>query len=153
MEVVFGKKHDLSLYNDAISIRKKVFVEEQRVPEEEEVDQFEQEAIHFVLYDSEKPIGAGRFRMLADGIGKIERICVLQDYRNRGAGRLIMESIEQFAKEKGVPKVKLNAQTHAESFYQKLGYETVSDVFMDAGIPHVTMVKQLLSYTKGTVSK
>jgi predicted GNAT family N-acyltransferase len=143
MNVAIGKKGDISLYNDALLVRRAVFIEEQHVPEEEEIDQFEQEATHFVLYDNGKPIGAGRFRILDNGLGKIERICVLPQYRGRRAGKLIMETIEQFAKEQGIPKVKLNAQTHAESFYQKLGYKTVSDVFMDAGIPHVTMVKTL----------
>jgi predicted GNAT family N-acyltransferase len=140
MKVVFGNNE--MLWNDAVTVRRKVFVEEQQVPEEEEIDQFESESTHFVLYDEGLPVGAGRFRTI-DGIGKIERICVLPHYRSRGAGRLIMESIEQFAKEKGIAKAKLNAQTHAEHFYQKLGYETVSDIFMDAGIPHVTMVKEL----------
>jgi predicted GNAT family N-acyltransferase len=140
MKVVFGNSE--KLWNDAVSVRRAVFVEEQHVPEEEEIDEFENEATHFVLYDGERAVGAGRFRTI-DGIGKIERICVLPHYRSRGAGRLIMESIEQFAKEKGITKAKLNAQTHAEHFYQKLGYQTVSDIFMDAGIPHVTMVKQL----------
>jgi predicted GNAT family N-acyltransferase len=141
MNVVIGKKSDASLYNDALLVRRTVFIEEQHVPEEEEMDEFDQEATHFVLYDKGKPVGAGRFRIVDQGLGKIERICVLPQYRGRGAGKLIMEKIEQFAKEQGISKVKLNAQTHAEPFYQKLGYETVSDVFMDAGIPHVTMVK------------
>jgi predicted GNAT family N-acyltransferase len=141
MKVVFGNSE--KLWNDAVSVRRAVFVEEQHVPEELEIDEFENEATHFVLYDGEKAVGAGRFRTI-DSIGKIERICVLPDYRNRGAGRLIMESIEQFARENGITKAKLNAQTHAEHFYEKLGYKTVSDIFMDAGIPHVTMIKQLL---------
>ena len=140
MKVVFGSTE--TIWNDALSVRRTVFIEEQHVPEEEEVDQFENEATHFVLYDNEQPIGAGRFRTI-DGVGKIERICVLSTYRNRGIGRIIMEAIEQYAKENGVLKAKLNAQTHAQPFYEKLGYETVSDVFMDAGIPHVTMVKNL----------
>lgn len=140
MKISFG--NDDTIWNDALAVRKAVFIEEQHVPEEEEVDQFENEATHFVLYDNELPIGAGRFRTI-DGIGKIERICVLQAHRSRGIGRIIMEAIEQYAKENGVSKAKLNAQTHAQPFYEKLGYMTVSDVFMDAGIPHVTMVKNL----------
>ncbi|MED4903199.1 GNAT family N-acetyltransferase [Parageobacillus thermoglucosidasius] len=144
MNVVIGKKSDASLYKDALFVRQTVFIEEQHVPKEEEIDEFEQDAVHFVLYDGEKPVGAGRFRTIDDGLGKIERICILPQYRGRGAGKQLMEMIEKFAKEQGIRKVKLNAQTHAEPFYQKLGYHTVSDVFMDAGIPHVTMVKPLL---------
>lgn len=128
---------------DAYSVRKIVFVEEQKVPLEEEIDQYEEEATHFVLYDEDQAVGAGRFRVVA-GIGKVERISVLPSYRSsKGAGRLIMETIEEYAKTKEMHVLKLNAQTHAEPFYAKLGYETVSDIFMDAGIPHVTMTKNI----------
>lgn len=143
MEVAFGRKDDQELYSDALFVRRKVFIEEQGVPEEEEIDFFEEDSVHFVLYAQNQPVGAGRLRMIGDGIGKMERICILPHYRNKGAGRLIMERIEKFARESGLLQAKLNAQTHAEPFYQKLGYETVSGVFMDAGIPHVTMIKTL----------
>jgi len=142
MNVMFGKKGE-ALYEDALYVRRLVFVDEQRVPLEEEIDQFEDEALHFVLYDETNPIGAGRFRLLDQTTAKIERICVLPTARKTGAGRLLMEHIEQVAKQHGAKKAKLNAQTHAELFYKKLGYETISDVFLDAGIPHVTMIKTL----------
>ncbi|MFC4320603.1 GNAT family N-acetyltransferase [Litchfieldia salsa] len=126
---------------DAYLVRREVFVKEQEVPEELEIDEFEDTAKHVVLYDKEHPVGAGRFRIV-DGIGKAERICVLQSHRKLGAGKLIMNKIEELAKTEKLNKLKLNAQTHAEAFYQHLGYHTVSEVFMDAGIPHVTMIKQ-----------
>ncbi|WP_054635143.1 GNAT family N-acetyltransferase [Thalassobacillus sp. C254] len=125
--------------SDAYNVRFNVFVEEQKVPEEEEIDEFEEEAVHFVAYDQDKPIGAGRFREV-EGVGKVERICVLADYRHTGAGRLLMEAIEAFAKEQRV-NLKLNAQTRAKGFYEKLGYHVTSGEFMDAGIPHVEMKK------------
>jgi predicted GNAT family N-acyltransferase len=125
---------------DAYSVRRTVFVDEQQVPEEEEIDQFEDESTHIVLYDNEVPVGAARLRVL-DGIGKLERICVLSSSRKNGAGKLLVNKLEEIAIEQGVSKLKLNAQTHAIPFYERLGYETVSDVFMDAGIPHVTMIK------------
>ncbi|WP_458414268.1 GNAT family N-acetyltransferase [Schinkia sp. CFF1] len=125
---------------DAFSVRKKVFVEEQKVPMDLEIDEFENSAVHFVLYDGKEPVGAGRVRELGDTL-KVERICVLDTYRSKGCGKLIMEKAEEIAKEKDSKKLKLNAQTHAEGFYKKLGYETISGIFMDAGIPHVTMVK------------
>lgn len=128
--------------DDAYTIRKVVFVDEQNVPLEEEIDQFEDEATHVVLYDNNEPVGAGRFRVL-DGYGKVERICVLASHRKKGAGNVIMHKMEDIAKEHGISKLKLNAQTQAENFYKKLGYETVSGLFMDAGIPHVTMIKEL----------
>src|SRR5213080_206048 len=128
--------------NDAYSVRKIVFVEEQNVPLEEEIDQFEDQATHFVLYNEGSPIGAGRFRIV-DGYGKVERICVLKDSRKSGAGKVIMNSIEKFAEEKGLKKLKLHAQTHAIPFYSQLGYEVVSEEFLDAGIPHKTMIKKI----------
>lgn len=126
----------------AYLVRRKVFIEEQQVPESLEIDEYENEATHFVLYDEDIPVGAGRLRFI-DGIGKVERICVLPSHRKMNGGKLLMEKIEDYAREKNISKTKLNAQTHAEPFYQKLGYETISDVFMDAGIPHVTMIKSL----------
>lgn len=127
---------------DAFSVRKLVFINEQNVPEEEEIDQYEDEAAHFVLYDDGKPAGAGRFRIM-DGIGKVERICVLKECRKSGSGKAIMNKIEEYAKEKGLPALKLNAQTQAIPFYERLGYEVVSEEFMDAGIPHRTMKKSI----------
>ncbi|OLO35894.1 GNAT family N-acetyltransferase [Alkalihalophilus pseudofirmus] len=125
---------------DAYSVRTTVFVEEQKVPEEEEIDQFEEDAIHFVVYDDSKPIGAGRLRVV-DGYGKVERICILNEYRKKGIGKLLMDKIESVGQSEGLTKFKLNAQIQAEPFYKSLGYETVSGEFLDAGIPHVTMTK------------
>ncbi|MCM3586184.1 GNAT family N-acetyltransferase [Mesobacillus maritimus] len=128
--------------NDAFQVRKKVFVDEQNVPMEEEIDQYEETSTHFVLYHQREPVATGRFRIL-DGVGKVERICVLSTQRGTGAGKAIMEKIEQYAKSKGVGALKLNAQTHAIPFYSKLGYEVISEEFLDAGIPHKTMKKTI----------
>ncbi|EEM42864.1 Acetyltransferase [Bacillus thuringiensis serovar sotto str. T04001] len=67
---------------DAFSVRKQVFVNEQRVSAEEEYDEFEETSTHVVIYDNDVPVGAGRFRTL-DGIGKVERICVLGSHRKK----------------------------------------------------------------------
>lgn len=127
---------------DAFRIRKTVFVGEQNVPEEEEIDLYDKEATHFVLYENGEPVGAGRFRIV-DNFGKLERICVLKSHRGTGAGTEIMEAIEKHARSKGITALKLNAQTHAIPFYSKLGYEIISEEFLDAGIPHKTMKKEL----------
>lgn len=127
---------------DAYFFRKTVFVEEQAVPLEEEIDAYENDAKHFIMYHEGSPVGAGRFRFV-DGYGKVERICVLKEARKTGAGKAIMNTIENYAREKDIHKLKLNAQTQAIPFYSGLGYEIVSEEFMDAGIPHKTMVKKL----------
>lgn len=127
---------------DAFSIRRTVFIDEQNVPAEEELDQHEDEATHFVLYHEGFPIGAGRFRFV-NGYGKVERICVLKEARKSGAGKKIMMGIEDYALDKDIHKLKLNSQTHAIPFYAGLGYEVVSEEFLDAGIPHKTMIKHV----------
>lgn len=137
MEVIIAK--DEKQREEAFQVRHIVFVEEQNVPLDEEIDEYEETSTHFVLYNDEgEPIGAGRFREV-DHYGKIERICVLPSYRKLGAGKLIMEKIIEFAKENGYSKIKLNSQTHAIPFYEKLGFVVTSGEFMDAGIPHKTM--------------
>lgn len=128
--------------NDAYSVRKRVFIDEQNVPAEEEIDDKEASSTHFVLYENNEPIGAGRFRIF-DEYGKVERICVLKEYRKSGAGKAIMTGIENYASENGIAALKLNAQTQAIPFYSGLGYETISEEFLDAGIPHKTMKKKI----------
>nr|WP_246593573.1 GNAT family N-acetyltransferase [Evansella tamaricis] len=127
---------------DAYSVRREVFIEEQRVPEEIEIDDFEKEATHFIVYDNQIPIGAARLRYQED-YGKAERVCVLGSYRKKGVGESLMAKMEDVAKQH-VDVMKLNAQTHAEPFYKRIGYKTYSDIFYDAGIPHVAMKKQLV---------
>ncbi|MCR1835489.1 GNAT family N-acetyltransferase [Oceanobacillus caeni] len=126
----------------AYDIRMVVFVEEQNVPPEEEIDDLEGSAIHFIGYDHENPVAASRLRFVEE-YGKLERICVLKEARGKSFGKEIIQAMEKVVQEKGFKKAKLNAQTHAEGFYQKLGYHTISGEFMDAGIPHVTMTKEL----------
>jgi predicted GNAT family N-acyltransferase len=127
---------------EVFNIRKTVFVEEQQVPLEEEIDEYENDSTHFVLYDQNSAVGAGRFRIL-DGVGKVERICVLPSIRGKGAGRELMLAIEDYAKQQPLLQLKLNAQTYAIPFYEGLGYEVISDEFLDAGIPHKTMKKTI----------
>ncbi|SDQ89325.1 GNAT family N-acetyltransferase [Virgibacillus salinus] len=126
----------------AYNVRTVVFVDEQNVPAEEELDEFDEQAIHLIGYDNDKPIAASRVRFV-DSYGKLERICVLKDQRGKSNGAKMIESMEAIIKNEGYGKAKLNAQTHAIDFYQRLGYKTISGEFMDAGIPHVTMVKEL----------
>lgn len=125
-------------------IRKEIFVIEQEVAEEEEFDEFDSldaDCDHLLVYYDNKPVGVGRIRTV-DGIGKLERICILKPYRKYGLGKTVVKALEEIALEKGLTRTKLHGQTHAEGFYHKLGYETASDEFMEDGIPHYLMIKQ-----------
>ncbi|PWV90573.1 putative GNAT family N-acyltransferase [Paenibacillus cellulosilyticus] len=128
--------------NEVYSIRKKVFVDEQGVSEEEEYDEHEQSAAHVLATYNGQPAGAGRVRLL-DNVAKLERICVLPEYRKFGVGAAVTTALEVEGKRLGAQKAKLHGQTQAAPFYTKLGYETVSDIFHEAGIPHVVMTKKL----------
>lgn len=131
----------------AFHIRKEVFVEEQGFPLEIEFDEFDTlNALseHILVFYNEKPVGTGRLRVV-DGLGKLERICILEPYRKFGLGKIIIKTLEEIAKEKELAKVKLHGQTQAEGFYKKLGYQTSSDVFMEDGGPHLLMIKELVN--------
>ncbi|MDY0396100.1 GNAT family N-acetyltransferase [Virgibacillus halophilus] len=126
----------------AFDIRMKVFVEEQHVSPEIELDEFDQTATHFIGVEDDVTVAAGRFRIIGDH-GKLERICVHKDYRNQSLGKQMIAAMEKELANQHIHKAELHAQTHALGFYKKLGYKVVSEEFMDAGIPHVSMVKEL----------
>ncbi|MFS0763563.1 GNAT family N-acetyltransferase [Peribacillus phoenicis] len=131
----------------AFQIRKEVFVEEQGFPLESEFDEYDTlNALseHILVYYNEKPVGTGRLRVV-DGLGKLERICILEPYRKFGLGKIIIKTLEEIAKKKEISQVKLHGQTQAEGFYKKLGYQTSSDVFMEDGGPHLLMIKELVN--------
>ena len=129
----------------AFHIRKEVFVVEQGVPLEDEFDEFDslgEQCEHILVYDNEKAVGTGRLRVV-DDFGKLERICILEPYRKFGLGKVIIQTLEEIAKVKEIDRVKLHGQTQAEGFYKKLGYQTSSNVFIEDGIPHILMIKEL----------
>jgi predicted GNAT family N-acyltransferase len=130
---------------EAFKIRRKVFVDEQQVPEELELDEFDllDTTVHFIVYAGEEPVGAARLREYTPSVAKAERVAVLQERRGTGMGAVLMNALEQTSKAMGMREVKLNAQLSAEPFYLNLGYNKTSDVFMDAGIEHVAMKKEL----------
>lgn len=128
--------------NDAFYIRKTVFVKEQHVPLSIEMDDYDNEAIHFIGYLNDVPILAGRLRFVND-YGKLERICVLKEHRGKSFGKHVIQKMESTVKRHGYDKAVLNAQEHAIDFYKKLGYHVISKPFIDAGIPHVTMEKHI----------
>lgn len=116
---------------------------EQGISTEREYDEFEESAEHIVVYNgNNEPVAAGRWRAVDDA-AKLERICVLPSERKHGLGKAVVKAMEEMAREKGLVKAKLHGQAYARQFYEKLGYSAASDVFMEEGIPHLLMVKEL----------
>jgi len=130
-------------YEDALAVRYDVFVEEQDVPADLEVDEYEDESVHFVAYLDGDPAGVARLREKDADTAKVERVAVRERLRGEGYGAEIMHEVEGVADERGYERVSLNAQTHAAPFYDRLDYERVGGEFEEAGIPHVKMVTSL----------
>jgi len=129
-------------YEDALAVRFDVFVAEQGVPEELEVDDHEDEAAHFVAYDDGDPVGAARLREYEPGVGKVERVAVRESRRGEGWGAALMDAVEAAASER-YDALYLHAQLPIEGFYADWGYEREGDEFEEAGISHVAMRKSL----------
>ena len=121
------------------AIRYEVFVEEQNVPEELEIDGLDNEAKHVLAFVDEVPIGTGR--ILSDG--HIGRLAVLKKYRRQGAGKLIMKELMKWAQDMSLEKVWLSSQWHAHSFYLDLGFVCVGEIYEEAGIDHIKMFRTL----------
>lgn len=128
----------------ALDIRRKVFMEEQGVSYEEEIDGRDETSYHLVAFDGERAIACARFYSTDPGQYIVGRVAVLSEYRNRGIGHEVMRAIEAWAKTNEVRELKLSAQDPAIPFYLNLGYELTDEPgFMDANIPHHNMVLHL----------
>ena len=119
-------------------LRLAVFVAEQNVPEEEELDELDAVAVHVLALYSGEPAGTARAVEKMPGVWKIGRVAVAAKFRKYGIGKAVMQGIE--TQLPGAAFV-LDAQTHAIGFYEKLGYAAEGPEFMDAGIPHRLMRK------------
>jgi predicted GNAT family N-acyltransferase len=120
-------------------IRIVVFQQEQQVAPELEFDGEDEAATHLIAYQDEIPVGTARIRYLADHLAKIERVAVLAEYRGMGIGQQMMELAIAHIRQQGIPEIKINSQTHARLFYEKLGFSQRGAEFEEAGIPHIEM--------------
>lgn len=129
----------------ALQIRKIVFVEEQHVPESLELDEYDthSETSHWLLTVNKQPIGTARFRPYQLQTIKIERVAILQEARGQGYGEALMRAMEAQARVRGFIKARLNAQIQALAFYEKLNYLPIGERFEEAGILHQTMEKDI----------
>lgn len=122
-----------------LHVREQVFIVEQKVPPELEVDELDPLSRHVLLFSETIPVATGR--LTPDG--HIGRIAVLKNHRHQGYGTQIIFKLEQIAITAGLKQVVLAAQLQALSFYERLGYQAMGGVFLDAGIEHRQMQKLL----------
>lgn len=131
-----------------LRIRRVVFIEEQAVPEADELDDLDAQCTHMLaLPDLASPcadaVGTARLLPLDGGRAKVQRVAVLAPYRRRGVGAALMGAIEAAAVRRACTELILGSQLTAVSFYERLGWAPYGDEFLDAGIPHVMMAKSL----------
>ena len=129
----------------ARTIRQRVFVEEQACPPEEEWDEYDETSRHFLGSVEGRPVATARWRTAVYGeriVAKLERFAVLPAYRGRGFGRLLVQYLVRDAQRAGFGCYLLHAQAYLEAFYASLGFRSLEERFMEAGIPHVKMIRE-----------
>lgn len=125
---------------DAFLVRQEVFIHEQGVPAELELDEYDPLAAHALAYLDGRCIGTGRLVDLGDGQAQIGRMAVLTQFRSTGIGKQILEKLVQLARSKGVKLIVLHSQVTAIPFYEKLGFEAQGPIYDEAGISHRNMI-------------
>ncbi len=117
-----------------------VFVQEQGVPEELELDEFDSSADHALAYIQNQCVGTARLILRSDGRAQIGRMAVLREFRQKGVGRQLLRALILLGKSRGIVEFELHAQVSAISFYEKLGFIPHGEVYDEAGIPHRNMI-------------
>lgn len=129
----------------ARAIRERVFIEEQDCSLEEEWDGFDETSRHVLSLADGKAVATARWRTVPyeeEIVAKLERFAVLPEHRGKGYGRALVEYVLEDARRAGFDTFLLHAQVHLEAFYASLGFETHGERFVEAGIPHVKMVRR-----------
>lgn len=124
------------------ALRRAVFIDEQGVPEADEWDDLDAEAVHLLALAGDTPLGTARLFVKGD-LGKIGRVCVARPARGTGLGAALIEAGCTRLKALGCTRVQLGAQVQAMPFYARLGFTACGPVYDDAGIPHRDMEKPL----------
>ena len=129
--------------DSAIQVRFRVFVSEQAIPPEEELDDADAGATHAIAFFQGQVVGTGRLLHRGSATVQIGRMAVDAGWRRKGIGGRILEFLEETARTKGMSQSVLHAQEYVKSFYAAHGYREHGDTFLEANIPHVEMRKEL----------
>ncbi len=128
----------------AFAVRERVFCGEQGVPKEEEIDGRDEDALHLVALDPDGRRVIGTLRLLLDAdSAKVGRVAVEREWRRRGIALRMLGLALAAARERGCVRARLAAQLEAVALYEQAGFAVESDVFEEAGIPHVWMGQRL----------
>ena len=125
------------------ALRLEVFVDEQGVPADEELDSDDDVAVHAVAVQGGVVVGTGRLVLVSALEARVGRMAVRATVRREGVGSAVLRFLEAEARSRGVARIVLHAQTYVRSFYDKHGYVAEGGPFTEAGIEHISMAKTL----------
>lgn len=129
-----------------MGVRFRVFVGEQRVPMEEELDEIDATATHAIVLNNNEVVATGRvFYRDEDSAARIGRMAVDVEYRRQGIGGRLLQFLEDEATAQGVSTYILNAQVYVKDFYSAHGYIERGEEFLEADIVHILMRKEAAS--------
>jgi predicted GNAT family N-acyltransferase len=152
LQIRLARSEDMAA---AYALRHEVFVLGQDVPPELERDELDATAEHAVALDGDRTVGTGRLvngRIGVDlrldpgtpgTVGTIGRMAVAPDARGTGIGRTLLDALVERARALALPAVELHAQLHAKDFYERAGFVPFGEVYLEAGIEHVGMRREL----------
>jgi predicted GNAT family N-acyltransferase len=125
---------------DAYAIRKQVFIEEQGVPQDLELDEFDPTCWHALAFEDSQCIGTGRLVAMGVNQGQIGRMAVLPQFRGKGIGKAILLKLVALAQTQKISSLMLHSQALAIPFYEKYGFNTQGPIYEEAGIDHRNMI-------------
>ena len=143
-EVVIKRVETEAELESAIGVRFRVFVAEQSVPPEEELDQADATATHAIALYQGQVVGTGRLVRQGGRTAQIGRMAVDKPWRRQGIGGQILQYLEEEARSQGMCHCVLHAQEYVKGFYAARGYQEYGDPFLEVNIPHIKMRKELL---------
>jgi predicted GNAT family N-acyltransferase len=125
------------------AIRMEVFVDEQQVPPDEEMDELDASAVHVLALRDGQPVGTGRLVELPDQTARVGRMAVRREVRGTGVGSAILAALLEVARLRGIQRLVLAGQVHAIPFYERHEFAAFGDQFFEAGIEHRMMERYL----------
>ncbi|QXB93091.1 GNAT family N-acetyltransferase [Providencia rettgeri] len=145
MQIKYSLGHaSPKLVEDAFDLRQQVFTHEQGFPADIDVDEYDDTALHVVLYLNQHPAAVLRCILFEEtGLVKVGRVAVQKQHRGKGLGRELMKFVEHYAQQHHFKKIGLSAQHTAIEFYHSLKYQTEGEIYDEDGMDHIYMTRSL----------
>jgi predicted GNAT family N-acyltransferase len=140
--VIVRLASDATEVAEALELRRRVFTGEQGIRREADEDGRDHRALHVIAFENGALVGTCRM-IITDGVAMLGRLAVEREDRRRGVGRAVLDEAERSALAAGAMRIALHSQVPVREFYEKSGYSAYGEIFVEEGIAHVAMEKQL----------